>query len=829
MSGSHNSLNCLFCKIPLFSFPQYAQHLQLFHEHEKDFKVPCHIQECQKTFKTVTSYKQHNYRNHGTKRFFGISDSLEEEPIEIANSGNYSSTSCVAADVGEVVNYVEGNESKKEDNTVHSFRKHSASFILNLKENHMLPDTLIECLTSEINFLVKLTEEHYRSSLRKGLIELGASASNSETFSSLLSGETQFDLHDLHLDSKFKFRKFIEHNFPFIAAKEYLLSSHDNKSKFHYVPLTDLLKVLSSKPGFLELVCKYQQKRHHPHVLYATCDGNISECTENNSLQLKIQLYIDEFELGNPIGAKRGKHKLTAVYFTIGNVPLRYRNKDMIFLCLLVTHRSLKLYDPTYHKVFEPLLHDLHLLQEGIDVNISRSYKKLTAVLEIVMGDNLSSHAIAGFQTNFNSGSICRYCQINYSHFRDTLVVSQLKLRTSAMYDNEIKYIDQDPTDAALYGIKHKCVFSSLSYFKVPDSFPPDIMHDCLEGVIPVTVYLVLKSLHTQKIITIDSLNSFLSEVRIPTSDKPNFFKDTFFSGGKIVGSAAQKLELFLILPQLVNLSLVGDSEAWDVYLTLRSCMDYILSPVIEEECLAHLAGLIESYIHKFKEAFGRELLIPKHHYMMHFPSLIAKFGPLRNLWCFCFEAKHQYFKRLVINTRNYINVTHTLAERHQMKLAHALASTNYLSNKTEPQAAVKKLIFGSLPQTLRLTIQEKLGKPITDSSHINSVRSLKADAVLYKISSSTCHILDFLNELPCFVQVKYILFFEGNWYLCLKPYFPSQYIETAHAFEVECQPSWIVVHPQELTDSHKHRIYRRDAKTYAFMVFSVTEFNKDI
>ncbi len=179
--------------------------------------------------------------------------------------------------------------------------------------------------------------------------------------------------------------------------------------------------------------------------------------------------------------------------------------------------------------------------------------------------------------------------------------------------------------------------------------------------------------------------------------------------------------------------------------------MDYILSPVIEKECLAHLSSLIESYIYKFKEAFGSEFLIPKHHYMMHYPQQIAKFGPLRNLWCMSFEAKHQYFKKLIVNTRNYVNVTHTLAERHQMKLAHALASTNYLSNGSEPQAAVKNIIFDSLPQTLKLTIQEKLGKPLTGTSPINSVSSLKVDAVLYKIRSSTCHILDFINELPVF------------------------------------------------------------------------------
>lgn len=827
MSGSHLSIKCLFCDVSLFTFAEYCHHLKLFHENEQGFIVPCHIQSCKKTFKTVERYKQHNYRNHGTKKFVNLTDTPEGEPLETVNVIKHPGSTSGAADV--VKDYVEQSASNGKNNVVSNYKKHAASFILNLKENHMLPDCLIECLTSELDFFVQFTEEHYRSSIQKGLVELGANALDSETFSSLLGEDTQFELHKLNLNTKFKFKKFIEQNFPYVAPKKYLLSPHSKESKYTYVPITDIIKTVFPKPGFQEIINKYQHQTHHPDALYGTCDGSISKNSDDDSLQLKIQLYVDEFELCNPIGAKRGKHKLTAAYFTIGNVPLRYRNQDMIFLCLLVPHRSLKLFDPLYQEVFQPLLDDLHTLHEGININVNGKDQKITAVLELIMGDNLSSHAIAGFQTNFNSGSICRYCSIKYSNFRDTLTIAQLRPRTNEIYENEIKYIDVDKADAALYGLKHKCAFSKLGYFKVPDSFPPDIMHDCLEGVIPLTVYLVLKSLHSQKLITIDGLNSHLCQLSIPTSDKPNFFKDTFFSTGKIVGSASQKLELFLILPQLVNLNLVSESEAWDVYLTLRACMDYILSPVIEKEFLPHLGGLIESYIYKFKEAFGSELLIPKHHYMMHIPSLILKFGPLRNLWCMSFEAKHQYFKRLTGNTRNCINTTHTLAERHQMKLAYALDSTNYLLYGSEPKAAVKQLIFDILPQTLKMTIQEKLGKPISGNTHINSVKALKDDGVLFKINISTCHILDFIREVPCFGQIKYILFLAGNWYFCLKVYFPVKFVETAHAYEIECQPSWIVVLPQELADSHKHRIYRRDGKTYAYMLYHVTEFHKDL
>lgn len=79
-------------------------------------------------------------------------------------------------------------------------------------------------------------------------------------------------------------------------------------------------------------------------------------------------MYIDEFELYNPIGAKRGNYKLTAVYFTVENLLKIYKNKDdTIFLCLLARHKYLKLYDRTYHTLFEPLLTDLQTLENGIE------------------------------------------------------------------------------------------------------------------------------------------------------------------------------------------------------------------------------------------------------------------------------------------------------------------------------------------------------------------------------------------------------------------------------------------------------------------------------
>ena len=64
---------------------------------------------------------------------------------------------------------------------------------------------------------------------------------------------------------------------------------------------------------------------------------------------------------------------------------------------------------------------------------------------------------------------------------------------------------------------------------------------------------------------------------------------------------------------------------------------------------------------------FTKFNLRPKHHYIVHYPDLIIKFGPLRHLWTLRYESKHRYFKNIVKHSKNYKNVSLMLGEKHQL------------------------------------------------------------------------------------------------------------------------------------------------------------------
>lgn len=822
-----HALHCPFCKVPTYNFSQYTKHLQIFHEHEKHFKIYCLDPDCRKTFTRVSPYKLHNRRNHAAKDFFDFPSNYDVECSQ-PETNDADEPECQLSEVNNLTssNCDEGQKSVKEE-----FTMHFAKYLLSLKERHMLPDNVQKSLISELEVFLNFADNRYKKILDQCFLEeTGSYPQNSQTYKALkLHQGTLFDEEINAVNSKFKLKNYIASNFPYANPQAFFLSVHDNASIYHYVSIIDMLKAVLSRTDVQKQIQKNEHSHHHPNVLYDTCDGEYSSFVGCPSILIKLHMYVDEFEICNPIGSKRGDYKLTGVYFSIGNLPKIYRNKeDTIFLCLLVRHKLLKSHDPTYHKLFAPLVADLQTLKNGIEYDTGFKKLKFTAVLELVLGDNLSSHSVAGFQTFFNSGSFCRFCSVRYSQFRDTLSISQLRERNNAAYANQIKFIDEDASDAAVYGIKHKCALSKLDYFKVPEAFPSDIMHDCLEGIIPLTIQLVLKQLYDEKLVTVRSLNESLLQTKLPVSDKPNLFSDKFFVGScKIVGKASQKLELFLMLPQLVDLSSVGTSAAWDVYLALRKCMDFILSPVIEKDSLPYLTSLIESYLLKFKSTFGQSNLIPKHHFMMHFPSQIERFGPLRNLWCMRFEAKHQYFKKLIVSTRNFKNVTQTLTERHQMRAAHTLASTCFLHEGREPQSAVISIDVKSLPQSLKLAIEDKIGKPL--SSTVETAKGLKVNGINYNINSNACFILDCIDETPCFAQIKHIVLVAEEWYFCLKLLLPKKFNRIAHAYEVETQAGWIIVLPDSLLDSHTHRTYKKDYVTYAYSVFHVTKYLKDM
>ena len=79
------------------------------------------------------------------------------------------------------------------------------------------------------------------------------------------------------------------------------------------------------------------------------------------------------------------------------------------------------------------------------------------------------------------------------------------------------------------------------------------------------------------------------------------------------------------LLPLIVYDLLSEENVDWQLFTDLMTIVDWLFSPIIKKEKTFYLAILTEEYMQEFKEAFLTIRIIPKHHFMVHYPAQIRR------------------------------------------------------------------------------------------------------------------------------------------------------------------------------------------------------------
>ena len=79
------------------------------------------------------------------------------------------------------------------------------------------------------------------------------------------------------------------------------------------------------------------------------------------------------------------------------------------------------------------------------------------------------------------------------------------------------------------------------------------------------------------------------------------------------------------------------------------------------------------------------------------------------------------------------------------------------------------------------------------------------------KFAVDDCFILDLLHEeeIPLFVEVKYIISTRGIYFLCGCIALPERFVSHLHAYQVRKTADWLVFEPGEQVDHHALDIYK--------------------
>lgn len=452
------------------------------------------------------------------------------------------------------------------------------------------------------------------------------------------------------LATAFKCIKYYRENFEIIDPIEIILQSEKKNRSFQHIPILKSLQQLLSQKDILNKVvnCHTGQQIINDAPYRSFKDGQHfkdNESLSGTDLRVYLCLYIDDFELCNPLGTSCKKHKIFAVYCILGNLlPGSCSSLSSIQLALLCKNDDVKAFG--YQKIFEPLVNDLITLeQQGMFVNHLETFVRGT--VQYVVADSLGAHALAGFVENFSGEYSCRFCTATCTDIQSKEVRDGVfSLRSEEQH--KVHVSDACEKGEACYGVKNACPLSeNLSYFKVTAGFPPDVAHDLLEGILPVELAGCFEIFIKKKYFMFDKLNELIQEFPFKWGDKtnhPHVLPFTFEKKKSIGGNAHENWCLLRLVPLIVGKLIPQDEPAWELILLLKDNVELVVCPVHTSVSVAYLESKIAQHRHLFQVLFPERKLLPKHNFLENYPAMINLFGPPVLFWTMSFEAKQSFF-----------------------------------------------------------------------------------------------------------------------------------------------------------------------------------------
>lgn len=595
------------------------------------------------------------------------------------------------------------------------------------------------------------------------------------------------------VDTPYKMNKYFSEKFGLVKPREMFLGHRADTARrqgqmkqvlaadtCQYISVIETIQFLFSNDKMQKVYLK--SKNQTEGKMHNYCDGSqflshplFKTCPE----ALQIQLYFDDVETTNPLGSKTKIHKMGAVYFALKNLPPEYNSSlSNIHLCLLFNSIDRETYG--FGKIFEPLLDDIRLLESsGVQVEMQGQSYQLYGTICVFTADNLAIHSLCGYVESFSANKFCHLCMVDKSVAQSVYDDDDVEKRTRENYQQHVTLMDPSST-----GVKEDSCLNKLQYFHVTENVCVDIMHDILEGVAPLEVRLMLQHfIYEERLFTVELLNHRISSFNYGygnEKNKPSVILNLRSSDNAVRQTASQMWCLVQVLPFLVADFVDQKSEHWHLFILLKEICSIVFAPVVTYGLAVFLKQLIIEHHTLFKKLYERNL-IPKHHFMIHYPRMIVKFGPLYHMWCMRFEAKHNPLKRHAHVVGNFKNISKTLSYKHQVQHMYSFKLGDPFSDKPDVTNAFPVTIC-SLKEAdvvlnnLRATYDDDLtlnstvyvAHTVSVLGHTyrsGSVLPLKVDHKGEPLFGEIVHIIPWAENVCLFVRIVTVKYFDEHFY----------------------------------------------------------------
>lgn len=299
-------------------------------------------------------------------------------------------------------------------------------------------------------------------------------------------------------------------------------------------------------------------------------------------------------------------------------------------------------------------------------------------------------------------------------------------------------------------------------------------MHDLFEGACNYSLMCLLHNLiFVLKLFSLHTLNERIkcfgyNDTEI-SNKPPPITSDNLKE--RIRMSASEMLCFFRYLGVMIGDLIPVNLPIWEVWCTLREIIDVVTAPNIHFSEHVRLKVVIEEHNNLYVQFFGR--LKPKHHHLLHYPTVLKMSGPLVHLWSMRSEQKHRESKMISNVSCNFKNIAYTLAVKAQLKLCHQLLS-NSASN----------MVFGEI-EPLNFDLYIKYFSNL-DSGKLHQVKWINVNGTKYIFD--TILALDCSENMLLFGAIKYIvLFSEVEIYFICNILRSTAFDRHVHAYEIVC------------------------------------------
>ena len=827
-------MKCPVCQAEYESWTKVLSHVVAYHGSQPT-RITCNIDGCQRTFDDAVNWRRHAYRFKQHRLALGLIKPLpptlsaDEAPVTCDVPNIYDG----ADDAGcELIDTIGADMSPADMYTeFHSkFYQSFLSFSMKIREQLLLPQSTVTHIVDGIEGLFEL----YSSEVFKIIKCQLALNSDVDQLEYIFEDESFFSNMCSAVRSDKGSAAAAAVHLPLVSPTEIHLgkSNHGKPHNFHIVPIISILsKVLAHDDIVDEILahrnkliqCQSENMTKLHDLVFDITDGDYGQM-----IDVPLMFYIDEFEPCNPIGSRKKIHKLSGVYFTLACLPPRLRSAlKSIFLYCLAYHSYVKEYG--YPAIFEHLIKELLHLHENmleIGTNCGRVFK-YKIVLQVFSADNLSAHDLLGLQRHFSSGKISRFCYIDHKDIRHSFDYTKCEMRNEQDYQRQLSELNQEVL-ASDFGIKGQCVFGEIPYIATTRLCPPDVMHDFMEGVVPIVICLALQNLIQKLKLNLSDINDAIQNFTYGKADKNNRYGPIISTLNlkklAIPGTASEKLCLLRMLPLILQFRYPNKISrkvcGFRLLLLCLDISDIIMAPVINREWLAELHLLIIDH-HSLVKKLNPAALKPKFHFLSHYPALIQMYGPPRSYYTLRFESVHQYFKRLTSRTRNFINLTHTLSTRYQNLKAFNLSLDKYFSgtgNVTGESKALTSLgatVLNLFKATLPNCTQDKVF--VTNSVTLREVQYEKGLVYIIRLLHGDI-------ERPEFIELETLICHDAVWYAVGHIWEAIGYCADHHAFEVSQNGTSILMALGSEQDHSALSLYTHIDRYFIPLKYSVTK-----